>query len=501
MIEYIDKKYIQKNSVEKRDYQINLASQAINENCIVVLPTGLGKTTIALHVISEYLLKQSGTILFLAPTRVLVNQHFDFLKKNLTFDDIVLITGEDSVEKRTDLWNSRIICATPEVARNDIAHNVVESSQFTLVIFDEVHRTTGDYAYSSIAEHFENSSTRILGMTATLPSEQEKATEILTRLKISCVAERNETSPDVKPYIQETNTEWINVELPVELKSIQKLLKSALDERYDLLKKNGLPLNDQQSLSSLLRLRPFVLSKSRKSAKPLFSGIRIHYALNILEAHGITPFLQFCKRAQAKKGVGVKDLFELDPNFTKALSLAKEAKSNGIEHSKIPKLKEILNSVPGKALIFTSYRDSVDMIHTELNKIGIPAGILIGKAGDTGLKQKKQIEVVQKFRDGEFQVLVATRVGEEGLDIAEVNQVIFYDNVPSSIRFIQRMGRTGRKDTGKLVVLIAKDTIDETYYWIGKRKISAAKSMGSKMTKVLEKNKDPSVKTGLDAFI
>ena len=465
------------------------------------MPTGLGKTTIALHVISEYLTNESGSILFLAPTRVLVNQHFDFLKKNLTIDDIVLITGEDSVEKRTDLWNHRIICATPEVARNDMNHNFVTPKQFNLVIFDEVHRTTGDYAYSSIAEHLENSTTRILGMTATLPSEQEKATEILKRLQISVVAERSENSPDVKPYIQETNTQWVNVELPLELKSIQKLLKSALDERYDLLKKNGLPLNDQQSLSSLLRLRPFVLSKSRKSAKPLFTGIRIHYALNILEAHGVSPFLQFCKRAQAKKGVGVRDLFELDPNFTKALSLAKEAKSKGIEHSKIPKLKEILNSIPGKALIFTSYRDSVDMIHAELLKMNIPAGILIGKAGDTGLKQKKQIEVVQKFRDGEFKVLVATRVGEEGLDIAEVNQVIFYDNVPSSIRFIQRRGRTGRKDTGKLVVLIAKNTIDETYYWIGKRKISAAKSMGSKMTKVLEKNKDPSIKTGLDAFL
>jgi Fanconi anemia group M protein len=195
-------------------------------------------------------------------------------------------------------------------------------------------------------------------------------------------------------------------------------------------------------------------------------------------------------------------LFELDPNFTRALTLAKEAQSNGIEHSKIPKLKEILDSVPGKALIFTSYRDSVDMIFNKLTELGIPAGILIGKAGDTGLKQKKQIEVVQKFRDGEFQVLVATRVGEEGLDIAEVNQVIFYDNVPSSIRFIQRRGRTGRKDTGKLVVLIAKNTIDETYYWIGKRKIKAAKSMGSKMTKVLENNKTgDSKKTGLDAFI
>ncbi|MBT5278966.1 MAG: DEAD/DEAH box helicase family protein, partial [Nitrosopumilus sp.] len=424
-------------------------------------------------------------------------------KQNLLLDDITLITGEDTVEKRTDLWNSQIICATPEVARNDLNKKIVSSNQFSLIIFDEVHRTTGDYAYSSIAEHFENLTTRILGMTATLPSEQEKATEILTKLRISSVAERTENSPDVKPYIQETNTEWINVELPPELKSIQKSLKLALDERYDLLRKNGLNLNNQQSLSALLRMRPFVLTKNRKSAKPLFSGIRIHYALNILEAHGVTPFLEFCKRAQAKKGVGVKDLFELDPNFTKALTLAKEAQSHGIEHSKIPKLKEILNSVPGKALIFTSYRDSVDMIFNKLSEMGISAGILIGKAGDTGLKQKKQIEVVQKFRNGEFKVLIATRVGEEGLDIAEVNQVIFYDNVPSSIRFIQRRGRTGRKDTGKLVVLIAKNTIDETYYWIGKRKISAAKSMGTKMTKILEKNKghNSSEKTGLDAFI
>ena len=123
------------------------------------------------------------------------------------------------------------------------------------------------------------------------------------------------------------------------------------------------------------------------------------------------------------------------------------------------------------------------MIFNKLTELGIPAGILIGKAGDAGLKQKKQIEVVQKFRDGEFKVLVATRVGEEGLDIAEVNQVIFYDNVPSSIRFIQRRVRFYRKDIGKLVVLIAKNTIDETYYWIGKRKITAAKSMGSKRQK------------------
>ena len=502
MIHFLEKKYVEKDSIEKRDYQINLANQAVDENCIVVLPTGLGKTAIALNIIAEYLAKGTGGILFLAPTRVLVNQHYEFLQKNLTLDDISLITGEDTIQKRTKLWGNSVICATPEIARNDFARGIITPDQFVLVIFDEVHRTVGDYAYSGIAQYFENSTARIVGMTATLPSEKQKATEILTKLKITSVAERTEDSPDVKPYTQETYTQWVNVELPNELKTIQTLLKSALDQRYDTLRENGIKLAQQQSLSALLRIRQFVLNQNRRSAKPLFTAIRIHYALNMLEVHGITPFLKFCDRAQSKKGIGVKELFEVDPNFTQALVLAKKAQTQGIEHSKIPKLKEILDTVPGKALIFTSYRDSVDLIYNKLIEMGVSAGILIGKAGETGLKQKKQIETVQKFRDGLFQVLVATRVGEEGLDIAEVNQVIFYDNVPSSIRFIQRRGRTGRKDTGKLVVLIAKNTIDEAYYWIGKRKIVASKEMGKKMTKFLEKNRDSqSQKTGLDAFL
>ncbi len=501
MTEFVEKKHILKDTIEKRDYQVNLATQAVKENCIIVLPTGLGKTAVALHIIAEYISKETGSILFLAPTRVLVNQHHEFLINSLTTDDVSLITGEDTIQHRAKLWTKKIICATPEITRNDLNRGLISPKQFILVIFDEVHRTVGDYAYSGIAQHFEDLTCRIIGMTATLPSEKEKATEILTKLSITSVAERTEESQDVRPYTQKTETEWINVDLPVEMKDIQSLIKSSLDERYDTLRKNGIRLSEQQSLSALLRNRPLVLSQNRRSAKPLFTAIRIHYALNILEAHGITPFLKFCDRASAKKGIGVRELFENDPNFTRAISLARTAQSRGIEHSKIPKLKEIIETVQGKVLIFTSYRDSVDLIFEQLTKMGISAGILIGKAGATGLKQKKQIETVQNFRDGVFRVLIATRVGEEGLDIAEVNQVIFYDNVPSSVRFIQRRGRTGRKDTGKLVVLIAKNTIDEAYYWIGRRKMTAAKSMGNQMTQVLEKNQETeSKKTGLDAF-
>ena len=485
---FIEHKLIKPNSIEIREYQTNLANDVKNQNCLIVLPTGLGKTTIALQVIVDYMQNGTGGVLFLAPTRVLVNQHYEFLKENLLIADIGIVTGEDLLSKRKKKWMNSVVCATPEITKNDFARNMVSPNQFALVVFDEAHRTVGDYAYSIIAKYFQNTDTRILAMTATLPSEKEKAKEIVTRLRIKNLIERSDESPDVKPYIQKTETEWVRVDLTKEMKAIQMCIKLALEERYKELRKNGLRLSDNKSLSQLLNARQYVLTQNRRSAKPLFTAIRITYALNIFEAHGITPFLKFCDRTKEKKGAGIKDLFEIDPNFTRAISLAKNQQSDGLEHPKIDRLVDILHDVKSKVLIFSSYRDSVNVIHQKLLDMNISAEILIGKSGETGLKQKKQIETVQRFRDGVTKALVATRVGEEGLDISEVNLVIFYDNVPSSIRFIQRKGRTGRKDKGRLIVLIAKNTIDETYYFIGKRKIESAKNMGSKMIKHLEKD-------------
>jgi len=497
---FVEHQYIKKSSIEHRDYQDNLAKQAISENCLIVLPTGLGKTTVALHVIAEFLSRGKGGVLFLAPTRVLAHQHYEFLKNNLLIDDIALVTGEDLLAKRKKLWINSVICATPEIVKNDLDRQIVSPGQFSLVIFDEAHRTVGDYAYSGIAERFANTNVRIIGMTATLPSEKQKAEEMIKILKIASIAQRNEESPDVSPYVQQTDTQWIVVDLPPEMKDIQALIKATIDSRYSELKKLGLNLSGNRSMSELLRVREFVIRQNRRAAKPLFTAIRLIHALNVFESHGVTSFLRFCERTQEKKGVGIRDLFENDMNFGKAVRLAKEAQAKGIEHSKMEKLKEVLQEIPGKALVFTSYRDSVDVIHQKLNEMGISAGFLIGKAGETGLKQKKQIETIQKFRDGEYKVLIATRVGEEGLDISEVNLVVFFDNVPSSIRYVQRKGRTGRKEYGKLIVLIAKDTTDETYYWIGKRKVTAAKGMGEKMSKFLEQQEVSKSKAGLDSF-
>ena len=360
---YLESNLLKPNSIETREYQISLASEAKNQNSLIVLPTGLGKTTVALQVILEILSQRKGGVLFLAPTRVLVNQHFEFLKERVLLDDIGIVTGEDLLPKRKRSWINSIVCATPEITRNDLLRDVVPHEQFSLVVFDEAHRAVGDYAYTSIAKSFSNN-VLFLAMTATLPSDKKKADEIVKSLRIQSVLQKTDESPDVKPYIKETSTEWINVELPPDMVAIQKCLKLALNERYEQLRRNGIQLSiENKSLSALLRVRQYVLTQNRRSAKPLFTAIRITYALNILEAHGITPFLKFCERTSKKKGAGIKELFEIDPNFTRAIQLSKIAQSKGLEHSKIPKLLDIVSYFTDKFLIFTIYRVSVNVIY------------------------------------------------------------------------------------------------------------------------------------------
>ena len=87
-----------------------------------------------------------------------------------------------------------------------------------------------------------------------------------------------------------------------------------------------------------------------------------------------------------------------------------------------------------------------------------------------GMTQKEQNQRLSDFRDGHHNVLVCTSIGEEGLDIPEMDLALFYEPVPSGIRSVQRRGRVGRQKIGKIVFLITRDTRDEAYYWTAKKK-------------------------------
>jgi Fanconi anemia group M protein len=492
---WIEHKLIKVGSVEKRDYQVSLADTALQTNTLIVLPTGLGKTTIALLIIAEVLTKSKCRCLFLAPTRVLVHQHYKFLQNSLDIVDISMVTGESVQSEREKAWDNSVVCATPQITLNDLEREIIKPKDFSLIIFDEAHRAIGDYAYCGIANLIKEYNPRIVGMTATIPSDKEKANEIVNNLGIKKVTMKDESSADVRPYIKETSIEWVHVELPMVMKQIRSRIMVALEIRTRELVQKGVIRSIKASRSELIRAMDYVSRVNRGAAKALYTAIRISHALNSLDTQGVTSFLKFYERLEAKSGIGIKELL-LDLNFRTAYELAKDAETVGMEHPKVEKLKEILSGVKGKILVFTSYRDSVEVLCNKLKDAGFSAGYLIGKAGERGLKQGEQVETVNKFRDGIYSVLVATQVGEEGLDISECNLVVFYDNVPSAIRFVQRKGRTGRKAPGRVVVLVTKDTLDEAYYWISKRKMKESKGIVSKMNRMIEKEK-----SSLDKFM
>ena len=126
-----------------------------------------------------------------------------------------------------------------------------------------------------------------------------------------------------------------------------------------------------------------------------------------------------------------------------------------------------------KIIVFTQYRDTLEMIHQKLEKEGIKSAKFFGQAskdGEKGLTQKQQKAIIKSFRMGEYDVLLSTSVAEEGIDIPAVDLVVLYEPVPSEVRMIQRRGRTGRKRTGRVKVLITEGTRDEAYYWSSIRK-------------------------------
>ncbi len=151
---FVDLPLIKKNLLEERVYQREVANICSDDNTLAVLPTGLGKTAIALRVVASFLSRNPNAhALILAPTRVLVHQHFAFLTKHLEIpiEEIGVLTGEDSSEDRQGVWKKRIVCATPQVTLTEIESKNCKLTDFAVVIFDEVHRTVGNYAYSTIA--------------------------------------------------------------------------------------------------------------------------------------------------------------------------------------------------------------------------------------------------------------------------------------------------------------------------------------------------------------
>lgn len=480
---------------EPRLYQQTILATAVEKNTLVVLPTGMGKTNVFLMLAAQRLKQYPNSkILFIGPTKPLIEQYMNVFREHFEINEseMAVFTGMVSPEKRSELWKiSKIIFSTPQGLENDIISSRINLGEVCLLGVDEAHRAVGDYAYVFVAKQFMKLSSypRIIALTASPGSDMEKIQEVCRNLFIEDIEIRTDDDPDVKPYVQEMQIDWVNVELPKVFTDIQRFLLLFLRERFEKLKKSGiLKRHDPKYVtkSDLLQLQAELRARIAQGEKDfviwsaislLAESMKIYHALELLETQGIIALHRYFEKLIAESRISkTKAIASImqDSNFKSALIKARILHEEKVEHPKLIELqkiveKEIRENSGSKIMVFNQYRDNALDIVEKLNKLSnTNSKIFVGqqKKSDTGMSQKEQKQMLDDFRNGLFNVLVATSIGEEGLDIPKVDLVIFYEPLPSAIRSIQRRGRTGRQDKGKVIILMAKGTRDEAYRWV-----------------------------------
>ena len=510
----INNAYLKEKSIERREYQLKIARACASKNSLVVLPTGLGKTIIGVFVAALTLEKfpEKSKIIVLAPTRPLINQHYESFVNLMSIPEkeFVMLTGKTPADSRVELFEThQIIFYTPQTLRNDLVNLKYSLERTCLVIFDEAHHASGDYAYTLIADKFveQNPDGIILGLTASPGASREKIRTLCENLHVSLenIHTRTRKDADVKTYLKPMDVYKIGVNLTELMADAYYAVQILLEERLQYLSQlNFISAKSNKLHTKIIRkdllklngeLTRLVNGDGDKTG--VYSalsvnaqGLILYHMLELIEQQGLDVLLIYLTKMKAKAR---------KKNSSKALKiLARDHRLNQIFielkknedyspkkliHLKYYALESLLiqefeNNPGSRVLVFVKLRDSVKSIVHKLKANDystIKPSRFVGQAtksqDDKGLSQKQQLEILEQFKQGQYNVLVSTNVGEEGLDIAECDLVVFYDVVASEIRFIQRKGRTARHREGKVIILYCKGTHDEIYMHIALTKL------------------------------
>ena len=483
-----------------RDYQYSIVAKGLYHNLLVALPTGLGKTFIAATVMLNWFRwTKTAQMIFVAPTRPLVSQQVKacFEIAGIPRTATTMLTGNTPPGVRAEEWQSkRVFFMTPQTLINDLKSGMCDPKKVILLVVDEAHRATGNYAYVEVVKFLKrfNTSFRVLALTATPGASIETVQEVIDGLGISRIEIRTEESLDIRQYVHSRKIDTITFENSDEMVMIMDLFSKALQPILNkLTEMNAYWNKDPMALTpygcNQARINWMQSDAGRKASFGLKGMVNTIFSLlaslshgtELLKFHGIGPFFQkvlaFRDEALATGEKGSKykrQIIESEP-FEKIITRVQSWVNNAdfVGHPKLEYLQSVvmnhfLDAGDGRGatdpsrtrvMVFAHYRDSAEEIARVLgrNEPMIRPHVFVGQANSKnseGMDQPTQLAVIKKFQDGIYNTLVATSIGEEGLDIGQVDLIICYDASASPIRMLQRMGRTGRKRAGNIVVTL-----------------------------------------------
>jgi len=469
-----------RDAIEARAYQIQAAQQVFDGSCLVVMPTGLGKTAVQWMAMAETI-HSKGRVLLVAPTTGLVQQQARMAREylELSEESIITLTGEIAPAKRQPLFeNALIIIATPQVIRNDVQAHRIDLGTIDLLIFDEAHHAVGNDAMAQVGDLYRNTlQGKTLACTASPGVKEEAILEVVERLGIDRMHVSRKEDALVAPHVVEMAMDECRIDLPSELSLLIKPIEELLEDESNRLKTGGF-----MGMAAKVSNRTIDEAQQRASAairrgdrrgydamRRISDLRRIHRLLDLLKTQSIGCARAYLERAE-EEGRGKKRKTNRFLAFPEIHRFRNESKDLPELHPKPEQVKRLVKEArieapSGRVIVFTEYRDTVEILQSLLDGFdGLRSGRFIGQSGSgkrSGMRQREQLAQLQRFRDGEIDILIATSVAEEGLDVPSADHVILYEPVPSAIRAIQRRGRTARQRAGKVHVLIANGTRDE----------------------------------------
>ncbi|KAH7328645.1 ATP-dependent DNA helicase mph1 [Stachybotrys elegans] len=485
-----------------RDYQYSIVKNSLFNNTLVALPTGLGKTFIAATVmLNFYRWTKTSKIVFVAPTKPLVAQQVDACYNivGIPRSDTTLLTGDIQPALRVDEWNERrVFFMTPQTLLNDLSHGYADPKQISLLVIDEAHRAVGEYAYAKVTKMIRrfSESIRVLALTATPGSKVETVQEVIDNLGISHCEIRTEESLDIRQYVHQRHIEQMVLDPSDEMNVVMDLFTQALKPLTEKLTSQNIWYGRMPMAMTAYGLmqaqREWFASRGRSTnqgvqnmMRAIFSVLTsIAHSIKLLNFHGIKPFfdnmvdLRQEQEAKGEKGPKYRRQLIQSTHFQEMMRKIEDwMRTDGfVGHPKLTALADcVLNhfmdqgeNSSTRVIVFSEFRDSAEAIvrmlntHRPLIKASVFVGQADGKRGE-GMKQAQQIKTIEEFRQGVFNVLVATSIGEEGLDIGQVDLIVCYDASASPIRMLQRMGRTGRKRAGRIVLLLMRGKEEDQF--------------------------------------